>query len=169
MKGLSAALAVLTLAQAAHAQQPLVVEGVVRAPLDSVWNAFTTPAGLESWMAAHASIELRIGGTIQAVYSPAAKLGDASTIENTILAYEPKRMLTIKVSKAPADFPFHNAIRSMWTVIYFESIDAASTRIREVSMGFGSDDESQRMRQFFDQGNAATMLALQKRFASTAH
>src|SRR5512140_2004877 len=104
-------LALVTLARGAHGQQPLVTEGVVSAPLDSVWNAFTTSAGLESWMAAHASFDLRIGGTMQAVYAPDGKLGDASTIENTILAYEPKRMLTIKVSKAPAGFPFPNAIK----------------------------------------------------------
>ena len=120
-------------------------------------------------MAAHATFDLRIGGAMRAVYSPSAKLGDPSTIENTILAYEPKRMLTIKVSKTPADFPFPNAIKGMWTVIYFEALDATSTRIREVSMGFGADDESQRMRQFFDQGNAYTLAELQKRFTVKAH
>jgi len=152
---------------AAHGQQPLVTEGVVDAPVDSVWNVFTTTAGLESWMAAHASFDLRIGGTMQTVYAPEGKLGDASTIENTILAYELNRMLAIQVSKAPAGFPFPNAIRNMWTVIYFEAVDGTQTRIREVSMGFGADEESQKMRQFFDQGNASTLIALQKRFAST--
>ena len=85
MKLAPVALALVTLAGTAHAQQPLVTEGVVTAPLDSVWNAFTTTAGLESWMAAHASFELRIGGVMQTVYLPTAKLGDPSTIENTIL------------------------------------------------------------------------------------
>jgi uncharacterized protein YndB with AHSA1/START domain len=160
-------LAFVALVRGAHGQQPLVTEGVVSAPLDSVWNAFTTSAGLESWMAAHASFDLRIGGTMQAVYAPEGKLGDASTIENTILAYEPSRMLALKVSRAPAGFPFPNAIGSMWTVIYFEEIDARKTRIREVGMGFGTDEESQRMRQFFDRGNAVTLAALQKRFGST--
>jgi len=35
------ALAIGTFAGTAHAQQPLVVEGVVTAPVESVWNAFT--------------------------------------------------------------------------------------------------------------------------------
>lgn len=162
------ALALVSVVRAAHGQQPLVTEGVVDAPVDSVWNAFTTSAGLESWMAAHASLDLRIGGAMRTVYAPEAKLGDASTIENTILAYEPKRMLAIKVAKAPEGFPFPNAIGSMWTVIYFDAVDGAKTRIREVGMGFGADDESQKMRQFFDRGNAYTLVALQKRFASGA-
>jgi uncharacterized protein YndB with AHSA1/START domain len=147
------------------AQQPLVHEGAVAAPLDSVWNAFTTKAGLESWMAAHAAIDLRLGGTLQALYAPNGALGDPQTIENTILAFEPKRMLAIKVSKPPAGFPFPTAITSMWTVIYFEAAGPDRTTVREVSLGFGDDEESQRMRQFFERGNTATLAGLQRRFA----
>ena len=169
MKRATVVLALVTLVSAARAQQPIVTEGVVNAPVDSVWDALTTSAGIESWMAAHASFDLRIGGIMQTVYAPTGKLGDASTIESTILAYEPKRMLSTKVSKTPAGFPFPNAIGKMWTVVYFEPIDAKTTRVREVSMGFGLDEESQKMRQFFDQGNAATLAALQSRFASTPH
>jgi len=159
------ALALVTLVSTAHGQQPLVTEGVVAAPLDSVWSAFTTAAGLESWMAAHAAFDLRIGGTMQTVYAPEGKLGDASTIESTILAFEPERMLATRVSKAPASFPFPTAIVRMWTVIYFEPVDPGATRIRQVNLGFGTDEESQKMRQFFDRGNAATLAALQQRFA----
>ena len=165
---LALATALVSLVGTAQAQQPLVTEGVVGASLDSVWNAFTTSAGLESWMAAHASFDLRIGGTMQAVYAPDATLGDANTIENTILAYEPKHMLAIRVTKAPEGFPFPNAIKRMWTVIYFEPVEGTTSRIREVSMGFGADEESLQMRQFFDRGNAATLVALQKRFTATS-
>ena len=35
------ALAIGTFADTVHAQQPLVVEGEVTAPVESVWNAFT--------------------------------------------------------------------------------------------------------------------------------
>ena len=162
---LAVALALIAFAGPLRAQDPLVTEGVVDAPPDSVWKAFTTAAGLESWMAPHASVDLRIGGMMQAVYAPDAPLGGPSTIENTILAYEPTRMLAIRVSKAPEGFPFPNAVRNMWTVVYFEAVDGAKTRVREVSLGFGTDDESQKMRQFFDRGNAYTMTELQKRFA----
>lgn len=103
---------------------------------------------------------------MQSAYAKEATLGDASTIVNTVLAYEPQRMLAIKVAKAPAGFPFPNAIANMWSVIYFDAVESMKTRVRVVSMGFGADDESQRMRQFFDRGNAYTVLALQKRFGT---
>ena len=159
-------LALITFVGTARGQQSIVTVGVVAAPLDSVWNALTTSAGLESWMAAHASFDLRIGGAMQTVYAPEQKLGDVSTIKSTVLAYEPKRMLSTRVAHAPASFPFPNAIKNMWTVMYLEPIDAKTTRIREVSLGFGRDDESQKMRQFFEGGNAATLTALQQRFAA---
>ena len=147
---------------------PLVHEGIVDASLDEIWSAFTTKQGLESWMAAHADVDLKLGGKFRTHYDANGEIGDPKTIENTIICYEPKRMLAIKVSKAPEGFPFPNAIKNMWTVIYFEEIGSGKTRVREVSLGFGSDEESKRMRQFFDRGNALTLQRLQKRFAQKA-
>ena len=108
-------------------------------------------------------------GTMRTVYDPKGHLGDPSTIENTVIAYEPLRMLALRVSKMPTGFPFPNAIKAMWTVIYFEPTTGGTTRVREVSMGFGSDEESEKMREFFDRGNTATMTALQRRFAAPGH
>ncbi|MGE5213405.1 MAG: SRPBCC domain-containing protein, partial [Nitrospirota bacterium] len=48
----------------------LVHEALVNAPLEQVWAAFTTKAGLESWMVAHAEIELKIGGRMKTQYDP---------------------------------------------------------------------------------------------------
>lgn len=144
---------------------PLVHEGVVNAPVDQVWAAFTTSEGLESWMTAHARIELKIGGTLKTQYDPKGTVDDAKAIQNTILSYEPLHMLSFKVTKAPADFPFPNAIKNMWTVVYFAQEGDKATRVREVSLGFSNDDESKKMRTFFDRGNAATLAELQKHFA----
>ena len=156
------------LANISHAQEDnrLIHEAVVNAPLEQVWAAFTTKAGLESWMVAHAEIELRIGGKMKTQYDPKGMVGDAKAIENTILSFEPKRMVSFKVTKAPDTFPFPNAIKNMWTVVYFEADGEKATRVREVSMGFGDDDESRKMREFFKRGNEYTLQKLKERFAS---
>jgi len=146
----------------------LAHEGIVNAPLNQVWAAFTTREGLESWMAAHAEIELKLGGTMKTQYDPKGKIDDARAIENTILSYEPMRMLSFKVTKAPQGFPFPNAIKNMWTVVYFEPRGETATQVRVVSMGFGNDDESKKMREFFNRGNAFTLQLFQKRFAAKA-
>ena len=160
------ALVVLPSVGRAQDDDRLVHEGLVNAPLDQVWAAYTTKAGLESWMVAHAQIELKIGGTMRTRYDPKGTVDDAKAIENTILSYEPMRMLSFKVTKAPQGFPFPNAITKMWTVVYFEAQGEKATWVRGVSMGFGNDDESKKMREFFKRGNAATLEGLQKRFAT---
>lgn len=144
---------------------PLVHEGIVEASLTKVWAVWSTGEGLRQWMAPHAEIDLRVGGLMRANYNPEGQLGDSQTIVNTVLSFEPQRMLSIKVVQTPEGFPFPNAIAQMWSVIYFTEVDANKTAVREVSLGFGSDEESQRMREFFNRGNAATMKELQRYFA----
>ena len=147
---------------------PLVHEGVVDAPPSQVWAAFTTSAGLRSWMAPVAEIDLRIGGRMKTNYNAQGTLDDPQAIENTILAFEPERMLSMKVAAPPVGFPFPNAIQKMWSVVYFQPEGAGRTRVRAVSLGFGPDEESQKMRAFFDKGNAQTLSQLQKRFAGAS-
>ncbi len=148
----------------AAATESVVTEGTVDAPVAQVWVAFTTGEGLRSWMAPHADIDLRVDGLMRVNYRAEGTLGDASTIVNRVLSFEPLRMLSIRVAKAPDDFLFPAAIQAMWTVIHFDALADARTRLRVVSMGFTPDDESQRMKAFFERGNAFTVTRLQERF-----
>ncbi len=160
---------IMLLSATARGQEtgPIVSEAVIEAPLDSVWHAWTTGEGLMSWLAPQADIELRVGGVMRANYRPGATLGDGHTIENLVLSFEPRRMLSIKVSVTPVEFPFANAIQHMWTVLYFDSVADRRTKVRVVSLGFRPDAESQRMRKFFEGGNATTLQQLQRRFAAS--
>jgi uncharacterized protein YndB with AHSA1/START domain len=146
----------------------LVTEARIDAPVAAVWAALTTKEGQESWNVAHAEIELKIGGRMRTHYDPKGTIGDPQTIENTILSFEPKRMLAFRVTHPPVNFPFKEAIQKMWTVIYFEEIAQDRTRVRVVGVGYGDDDESTKLRVFFDKGNAYTLEKLQKKFAGTA-
>ena len=143
----------------------LITEGIIGAPVDVVWAAFTTKEGQESWNVAHAKIDLKVGGKMLTHYDPNGRIGDPNTIENTILCFEPKRMLAIQVISPPEKFPYKNAIKNMWTVLYFEDAGPSRTHLRLVGTGYGSDDESQKLRNFFDKGNTYTLKKLQEKFA----
>jgi uncharacterized protein YndB with AHSA1/START domain len=143
----------------------LVTEGIIEAPVDAVWAAFTTKEGQESWNVAHAEIELKIGGKMRTHYDAKGRIGDPNTIENSILSFEPKRMLSIQVTNPPESFPFKDAVKNMWTVIYFDDAGPGRTRLRIVGLGFGNDEDSQKLRGFFDKGNAYTLKKLQEKFA----
>jgi uncharacterized protein YndB with AHSA1/START domain len=147
---------------------PIINEGIVDAPLEQVWAAWSTSDGLRSWLAPHAHIDLRLGGLMRTNYTASGTLGDPQTIENSILSFDPLRMISIRVAKTPDRFPFPNAIQRMWTVIYFEAVEPGRTRVRSVSLGFEANEESQKMRAFFAQGNATTLSQLQRHFARAA-
>jgi uncharacterized protein YndB with AHSA1/START domain len=143
-----------------------VTEGIIAAPVDAVWAAFVTKEGQESWNVAHADIDLKVGGKMLTHYDPAGVIGDPNTIENTILCFEPRRMLSIQVQNSPEKFPYKSAIKKMWTVIYFEDAGPSLTRLRLVGTGYGDDEESKKLRGFFERGNAYTLKKLQEKFTT---
>lgn len=145
----------------------LVTEGVIDAPREEVWKAFATKEGQESWNVAHAEIDCRVGGKMLTHYDAKGKIGDADTIENVILALDPGHMLTIQVGKPPEKFPFKQAIKNVWTVLYFDEVGPKQTRVRVVGNGYGDDEESMKLRSFFDKGNSYTLQKLQEKFAGT--
>ena len=136
---------------------PLVFETIVDAPLSKVWEAWSTSEGLSQWMAPLVEIDLQVGGLMRSNYNQDGKLGDPQTIINSILSFEPQRMISIKVTRAPEGFPFPHAITQMWSIIYFSEVGTNRTSVREVSLGFSPDLESQQMRAFFNTGNASTL------------
>jgi uncharacterized protein YndB with AHSA1/START domain len=142
-----------------------VCEVVVDAPAAAVWAAWTTKEGMESWQVAHAEIDLKLGGKIRTHYDVNGRLDDPNGIENIILAFEPNRLISTRVGKAPENFPFKEAIKSVWHVISLEDAGPGRTRVRVAGLGYGDDDESRRMRAFFTRGNAYTLKKLQEHFA----
>ena len=69
-------------------------------------------------------------------YDPKGKLGDAETIVNEILAYEPERMLTIRIKQAPASFQHRDGVAGHWTVLYFNPAGENMTHVRIVGLGY---------------------------------
>ena len=148
----------------AHAADSIVSEGVIDAPVATVWKAWTTADGLKSWMAPLADIDLRLDGLMRANYNAKGSLDDAATIHNRILAFEPERLLSIRVAQAPEKFPFKADIGAMWTVLYFTPTAEGKTHLRVVGLGFGPGESAQKMKAFFQQGNDYTVALLQKHF-----
>ena len=144
----------------------IVSEAIVAAPVARVWEAFTTRAGMESWMVASGDIDPRVGGRMRTSYRKGADLDGDTAIHQEILSLDPERMLSYRTVKSPKDFPFAVTIGQTWTVIYFDPIDAGRTRVTVKMLGYPGDAAAQKMRAFFDTGNKATLDALVKRFQS---
>jgi uncharacterized protein YndB with AHSA1/START domain len=76
-------------------------------------------------------------------------LGDHLTIENEILAFEPPRMMAIRIRKPPSNFPFKkDAWKRTWTVLTLTPVGDGRTHVRAASLGYGTDAESVAMRRW---------------------
>lgn len=158
------ALAAGLMATALPAAEPQVTEGFVNAPVAEVWRLFTTAEGYKASGADKAEVDLRVGGTIRTHADPKGTLGDAQTLVNEILAYEPERMLAIRIGKAPASYQFTQARAGTWTVIYFTKSGEDMTHVRIVGLGFGDDEPSQALRRAFADDNRRTLDHIAKRY-----
>jgi len=148
----------------AFGAEPQVTEGFINAPVAEVWQLFTTSEGYKATGVAHAAVDLRIGGEIRSNYDPKGNLGDPGTIVNEILAYEPQRMLAIRIKQAPAGFPHKDAIPGTWSVMYFNPAGENMTQVRIVGLGYTDAPGSQAMRKFFEDGNRATLDSIAKHY-----
>lgn len=153
--------------QAAEVAPSFVNEATLNAPIAAVWKVWTSGEGYKAVGVAQADIDFRIGGLIRSRYSATGVLGDEETIVNRILAYEPQRMIAIRIERPPQTFPFKEAWKSTWTVVTLTDLGNNRTHVRVASMGFGTDQESMAMRRFFDSGNASTLKTLQDHFEKT--
>ncbi len=156
-------LAVPLLPQGTVDAPSFVNEGDIHAPVAAVWKIWTSGEGYKTLGVAKAEVDLRIGGLIRSHYRASGVLGDVETIENRILAYEPGRMIAIRIERPPQSFPFREAWKKTWTVITLTDLGDGRTHLRIASMGFGADEESLAMRRFFEAGNAYTWKMIQKR------
>ena len=143
---------------------------VIDASIADVWSLIETEEGLKKWMAPLIELDLRVGGTIKSNYHADGVIGDDNTIVNTILAYEPQRMLSLKATNPPADFTYADAIKDMWSVMYFEVIDEGRTRVRVHGLGYRDTPDSEAMFKFFERGNEWVLQQLKKAAeANTTH
>jgi len=149
---------------AAPDTSPLVHEGIINAPIAEVWKGISTADGYKMWGVAQCEYDLRVGGQIRTHYRPDGKLGDAGTIEQEILAFEPGRMLAFRIAKPPAGFPYKEAWKGTWSVITLTDLGDGRTHMRLAGMGYTADPESQQMRKFFLSGNEYSLKMAQSHF-----
>lgn len=112
----------------------------IHAPVDEVWTAFTTEAGLRNCGFPAATVDLRVGGRFE-VYSPPS--GKPVTASYEILAYDPERMLALRAARLPENAPLRTEqLRDRWVILYFDAAGPATTHIRIGTVAGGAQTDS---------------------------
>ena len=146
----------VTVTRVLEPKRELRFEVLVPAHRDSVWHAFATTEGLETWLWRDCTVDLRKGGAWTVNY-PGGKSGGG-----TIERYRAGRDITLH-AMAPEWFP---TVRSKGTTatFEFEALGDTSTRVRLRQTGWETGAEWDSAYNYLAKGNAQLLGQLRYRF-----
>ncbi|AXT50345.1 hypothetical protein D1818_05695 [Aquimarina sp. BL5] len=132
----------------------LIQEFIVNVPLDSVWNAYTTKNGWESWVVPLAEVDFKINGTIKTNYDKNGKIGDSTTINLKVVNYIPKKLITLQ-AELTNNFPdfMKKDEKDLYNIICFESLTSKKTKIISYGIGYKNNPKYLSLMKFFISGN----------------
>ncbi len=137
----------------------LTHSAIIHMPAEELFAHFTTAEGIvRAWSVAKARVDFRVGGQIRTAYAADADLDAPTSIVNTILAFEPGRMVAIKAT-APEGSPewLQLVCREAFSVITFEPVSPTATRLTITGVGYGEGALWDQAYAFFDKGNQWTL------------
>lgn len=134
----------------------------VSAPLDAVWEAWTTTAGIETFFAPKARVELRLGGPYEVYFAVDAPRGSQGSEDCRVLSYLPKEMLAFEWN-APPDFGDLRRKRTQVMVTLVEN-EPGRVIVTLAQSGWGKGAEWNRLYAYFDRAWGNVLENLAKRF-----
>ena len=119
----------------------------VPASVDDVWNAWTTQAGVLNFFAPACNIDIRVDGPYEMFFALDADPGSQGGEGVTILAIQPKKMLSFTWN-APPHLP---TVRPQHThvIVRLHPISSTQTRVTLHHDGWGEGDEWDRAYAYF--------------------
>lgn len=137
----------------ANAQlRPMVYsEKTLDAPVETVWDDWTTSAGLESFMAPKAFVEATPGGRFDVWFAPDAPQGQRGSEDGMVMGIQIADDRTRMIGFTWAMPPYMAEIRPHKTAvqIWFVPVGADKTRLRLFHTGFGDSAAWQEGRDYF--------------------
>ncbi len=163
-RAIAAATLVLAAMAATAAERALDKEVVVAAPIESVWQAWTTRDGIRAFFAPDAEIDARVGGAFHIHINPFAEPGMKGADDSRFLALQPPTMLSFDWN-APPSLPEVRAQRT-FVVVRLAPVDARSTRVTLHHTGWGVGGQWDQAYAYFDRAWGSVLGNLKKSFES---
>ena len=144
------------------AERAIEKEVVVAAPIDAVWQTWTSKAGIESFFAPEAEIEPRVGGAFHVHMDPLAQPGSKGADDMRFMALQRPTMLSFDWN-APPSLPEARAQRT-FVVVRLADVDGKSTRVTLHHTGWGTGGEWDKTYVYFDRAWGYVLGNLKKRY-----
>lgn len=137
---------------------------VVAAPIESVWQAWTTRAGIRSFFAPDAEVDARVGGAFHIYINPLAEPGMKGADDMRFMALQRPTMLSFDWN-APPSLPEVRAQRT-FVVVRLAPVDANATRVTLHHTGWGEGGQWDQTYAYFDRAWGNVLGNLKKSFES---
>jgi len=154
-------LGLLAAAAAPAAERAIELETTVPAPVAEVWTAWTTTAGIKTFFAPDARVELRVDGPFEIFINPLDEPGRRGADDMRILAFQEERMLAFTWN-APPHLPAARAQRTHVVVRLFPV--EGGTRVTLRHDGWGDGGEWDQAFAYFSKAWPGVLANLRKRF-----
>jgi uncharacterized protein YndB with AHSA1/START domain len=158
------ALALASANPARAAERSIDKEVVVAAPIQAVWQSWTTKVGIESFFAPEAEIEPKVGGAFHIHINPYGEPGTKGADDMRFMALQPPTMLSFDWN-APPSLPEIRKQRT-FVVVRLADIDGKSTRVSLHHTGWGDGGEWDKTYSYFDRAWGNVLANLKKRHES---
>jgi uncharacterized protein YndB with AHSA1/START domain len=148
----------------AETDRIIAAEVVVAAPIEKVWESWTTSAGAQTFLAPRCRVEARPGGAYEMLFLPDAPAGEQGSEGMIVLAVQTPRMLAFTWN-APPHLP---QVRGQMTHVVVRLAPAGEdgTRVTLRHDGWGEGGEWDAAFAYFERAWKRTVLPrLQHRFA----
>lgn len=154
---------VLTLASAVRADMRILTKEVcIRAPIEAVWNAWSTAEGL-AFLSPKSNIELRIGGPYEwFLHLEPDDQGRRGGQGSHILAFLPGKMIAFSWTFPPAVPELRNADERTQVIVLFDAADE-HVRVSLFAHGWQEGEPWQRGWEYFDRAWGRVLDAMKKR------
>jgi uncharacterized protein YndB with AHSA1/START domain len=159
-------LTLLFAAGHAAAQSPdrrIEVETVVNAPVEKVWETWTTCEGIKTFFARDCNIDLRVDGAFAMYFAPDAPAGSRGADHARILAIQPNRMLSFTWDASPPGNPVR--VNQTHVVLRLFPLPDNRTRVTLVNDGYGEGEDWDKAYAYLSGAWKNVLALLQKRFA----
>ena len=157
--------ALLFFAASGHAAERAIdKEVIVAAPIETVWQSWTTKAGIESFFAPEAEIEARVGGAFHIHMDPFAAPGMKGADDMRVMALQAPKMLSFDWN-APPSLPEARQQRT-FVIVRLADVDGKSTRVTLHHTGWGDGGEWDKTYAYFDRAWGNVLANLKKRHDS---
>ena len=165
IRGCFLALAALVAMTAAHsAERSIDKEVVVAAPIETVWQTWTSRDGIRSFFAPDAEIDPRVGGAFHIHMDPLAGPGMKGADDMRFMALQRPTMLSFDWN-APPSLPEVRQQRT-FVVVRLADVDGRSTRVTLHHTGWGDGGEWDKTFAYFDRAWGAVLGKLQASFTT---